>query len=139
MIWKQVKAFCLAMAFVVVPTTPAWAAPEADDGPMFAGKGGDNISHPLGDEQAARRAKALAAKLKGKAYGKTHEVARGQFVELSLEKTDRVFVILAEFGNSTHPSYDGAPGPQHNQIAQPDRAASARLRSGTRARSNATP
>ena len=33
---------------------------------------------PLGDNQQALMVKAMAAKLNGKAYGKKHEVARGQ-------------------------------------------------------------
>jgi immune inhibitor A len=57
-----------------------------------------------------------------------------QYVELSREKTDRIFVILAEFGNQRHPSYpdqDTDPntpgptrfdGPLHNQIPAPDRS-----------------
>ena len=112
-------ALLFAAALLTAPLAAA-AAPE--DGPVFAGRGGSNISHPLGDEQSSLRQRALAAKLKGKAKGKTHEVAKGQYVELSLEKTDRVFVILAEFGNSIHPAYGGAAGPQRNQIAQPDRS-----------------
>ncbi|MEH0971950.1 immune inhibitor A domain-containing protein [Micromonospora sp. CPCC 205546] len=57
-----------------------------------------------------------------------------QYVELSREKTDRIFVILAEFGNERHPNYpdqDTDPdtagptrfdGPLHNEIPQPNRA-----------------
>ncbi|MEU6075832.1 immune inhibitor A domain-containing protein [Micromonospora sp. NPDC047074] len=57
-----------------------------------------------------------------------------QYVELSREKTDQIFVILAEFGNDRHPSYpdqDTNPntagptrfdGPLHNEIPQPNRA-----------------
>ncbi|MFD2763725.1 immune inhibitor A domain-containing protein [Micromonospora eburnea] len=57
-----------------------------------------------------------------------------QYVELSREKTDQIFVILAEFGNERHPSYpdqDTDPntegptrfdGPLRNEIPQPDRA-----------------
>jgi immune inhibitor A len=55
-------------------------------------------------------------------------------VELAREKTDKIFVILAEFGNQRDPKYpdqDTAPkipgpavfdGPVHNAIPQPDRA-----------------
>ena len=55
-------------------------------------------------------------------------------MELSREKTDRIFVILAEFGNERHPDFpdvdsDAAQpgpltfdGPLRNQIPQPDRA-----------------
>ncbi len=59
---------------------------------------------------------------------------KDQYVELSREKTDRIFVILAEFGNERHPSYpdkDTNPtwpgparfdGPLHNEIPEPNRA-----------------
>ncbi|HEX8626762.1 MAG TPA: immune inhibitor A domain-containing protein, partial [Catenuloplanes sp.] len=59
---------------------------------------------------------------------------RNQYVELEREKTDRLFVILTEFGNQRHPSYPDkdldprTPGPErfdgplHNQIPAPNRA-----------------
>src|SRR3954451_19634822 len=31
--------------------------------------------------------------------------AQDQYVELGREKTDKIFVVLAEFGNERHPSY----------------------------------
>jgi immune inhibitor A len=83
---------------------------------------GDDIPHPLGEEQRALREKALQDKLAGKAVGKVHEVAKGQFVELELAKTDKIFVVLAEFGNTVTTNYGGQPGPLHNQIAAPDRS-----------------
>lgn len=57
-----------------------------------------------------------------------------QYVELGREQTDRVFVVLAEFGDQRHPSYpdqDTDPntpgpatfdGPLHNAIPEPDRS-----------------
>lgn len=114
----------LILALLVMSLVPAAGAAPAleDDGPIFAGKGDDNLSHPMGDAQAALKAKAMEAMLQGKAKGKTHEVFRGQFAELALEKNDRVFVIVAEFGDAIHPNYGGDPGPLHNQIAEPDRS-----------------
>ncbi len=57
-----------------------------------------------------------------------HQVAKGQFVELELQRNDRIFVVLAEFGDRySTPAGKPAPnvpttrGPLHNQIAQPDR------------------
>ncbi len=56
-----------------------------------------------------------------------------QYVELSQERADKIFVILAEFGNERHPDYpdvDTDPdtpgpttfeGPLHNKIPEPDR------------------
>ena len=91
-------------------------------------KGGDSFPSPQQTEYTARRDKALKAKLAGRATGKVHEVAKGQFVELALERNDRVFVVLAEYGNGISkiganpaPNVPTTPGPQHNQIPQPDR------------------
>ncbi|MEK2495036.1 immune inhibitor A domain-containing protein [Kitasatospora purpeofusca] len=55
----------------------------------------------------------------------------GQYVELARQRTDRIFTVLVEFGDqvdttTTHdgkPKYGGTPGPLHNAIARPDRAA----------------
>ena len=46
----------------------------------------DNLPDPLSVRQAELKKQALEAKLNGKAYGKTHEVARGQYVELDLRR-----------------------------------------------------
>ncbi len=114
----------LILALLVISFVPvAGAAPVADDeGPIFAGKGDDNLSHPLGDARSALKTKAMEAKLLGKTTGPSYEVSRGQFAEVDPQVNERVFVIIAEFGDSIHPTYGGEPGPQHNQIAQPDRA-----------------
>ena len=45
----------------------------------------DNLPDPLTTKQLQLKEQALEAKLNGKAYGKTHEVARGQYVELARE------------------------------------------------------
>lgn len=59
---------------------------------------------------------------------------KDQYVELSRERTDKIFVILAEFGDERHPSYpdqDTDPdtpgptrfdGPRNNEIPKPNRA-----------------
>ena len=59
---------------------------------------------------------------------------KDQYVELKREKTDRIFVVLAEFGNErapTYPDQDTDPdtpgpvvfdGPLHNKIPEPNRA-----------------
>ena len=71
---------------------------------------------------------------KGKAATAAPE-AKDQYVELQRERTDKIFVVLAEFGNERHPSFpdkDTDPntagpttfdGPLHNQIPAPDRSA----------------
>lgn len=125
---KWFSTILIVMMLVVAMVPAAGAAPGyADDDPML-GANNDNPGNPMADRQAVLKEKALQAKLNGKASGKTHEVARGQYVELALEDTDKIFVIIAEFDNHRHPTYpDGASnalefdGPLHNNIWEPDR------------------
>jgi len=70
----------------------------------------DNRPDPLTTEKAERKEKAMEAKLHGKAYGHTHAVAKGQYVELDRQGEDPVWTVLGEFGNLSH-----------NNIAEPDR------------------
>ena len=89
--------------------------------------------------------KVLAGKLKvqqrgasevakvGRTTAAKGQPAEDQYVELAREKTDKIFVVLAEFGNQRDPRYpdqDTDPttpgptrfdGPLHNQIPEPDR------------------
>ncbi len=80
-----------------------------------------------GETRTEKRGSSTVAKV-GKKKGED------QYVELKREKTDKIFVILAEFGDERHPDYPdrdtnpNTPGPQrfdgpvHNQIPEPDRA-----------------
>ena len=94
----------------------------------------DNLKGPLSARQATLRQAALQARLRGQANGNVVQVAKGKYVELAREKTDKIFVIIAEFGNTRHAAYpdtnpDGTPasdaltfdGPLHNKIPAPDR------------------
>jgi len=92
--------------------------------------GSDNFPSPRAHEKAGLRLEAvhqqLASRSKG---GRTHEVARGQYVDFPVERTDRVFVMLVEYGtkggfltNPATPVLSQAPGPLHNTIPQPNRA-----------------
>ncbi|BFU47475.1 immune inhibitor A domain-containing protein [Krasilnikovia sp. MM14-A1004] len=90
-----------------------------------------------GTVKTERRGHSLVAKVgqTNGAFGSQRVAAAGadQYVELGRERTDKIFVILAEFGNQRHPDYpdvdtdpdtDGPTtfnGPLHNRITQPDR------------------
>ena len=77
----------------------------------------------LTNEKAPAQARAKAAK----------QGDQDQYVELAQERADKVFVILAEFGDERHPDYPDADtdpdtagpqrfdGPRHNEIPEPDR------------------
>jgi immune inhibitor A len=133
-LWRLAGASALAL---LVFAMPAAAVPDQgkranDDG--AAGKSTKHdFRHPIAEKQNALLQQALQAKLAGKAKGKVHEVAKGQYVELAREGTDKVFTIIVEFGNERYPhplfsgpAPDGTPttydGPLHNQIPEPDRS-----------------
>ena len=92
-------------------------------------------------KRQAQKEAAIQRLIQGKKPFKGN--GKGQRVPLTLEGTDRVFVIIAEFSDHAHPSFcsaeavegqpapcafpsDGTPqtydGPEHNAIPEPDRA-----------------
>lgn len=113
----------LILAMLVMSFVPAaGAAPAFDDGDLNFGANTDNPSHPLGDEQAAARAIGFEAKVNGKTSGNTHQVAKGQYVELGREGEDTIWTIIGQFSSAINPTYGGTAGPLHNQLPAPDRA-----------------
>ena len=104
----------------------------------------DELPNPAEEKRRALREVALQkviagdAKVRRRGASKVVKVARAngedQYVELAREKTDKIFVILAEFGDTRHASYpdrDTNPnipgpatfnGPLHNAIPAPDRS-----------------
>lgn len=106
---------------------------------------GDSLPGPLADKQAQLRQEALADVLGGRArpqrIANSMVVERGaqadgrgrQYVELANERTDRVFVLLVEFGDQRHPDFPDADvdaddpgpfrfdGPRFNQMPRPGR------------------
>jgi immune inhibitor A len=140
---------------VLLPTV-AQAVPPVDQPPAASpGEKGsppiDDLPNPLEEKRRALREQALSQVVSGETkaetrngskvvkVGHTHGGIGGkrggkdQYVELSRERTDRIFVILAEFGNDRHPDFpdvDSDPdtpgpatwdGPVHNAIPEPDR------------------
>ncbi|MGW2419284.1 immune inhibitor A domain-containing protein [Streptomyces sp. NPDC001709] len=90
-----------------------------------------DLDGPLSKTQEAQRREALSQLISGKAKAQERDGSKvvqlksrkgkGKYVELSREKTDKIFTILVEFGDKTDPKYGGTAGPLHNQIAAPDR------------------
>lgn len=153
-----------AVAAQPAPPSTTVAAPAADThAAAIAARSGrrvtDSIADPLETKRTALRSKAIegvldgtlkAQHLNGSVVAKvadapappaasrhlegapTHAV--DQYVELSRETTDKIFVILVEFGNQRHPDYPdkninaATPGPSvfdgplHNSIPAPDRS-----------------
>ena len=119
---------------------PAVAAPpstpDADRAARGAKNVSDNLQTPWGEKKDALKQVALERRLNGDAAAqrKIVPIAKGQYVDLENEGTDKIFVVLAEFGDTRGTDYpdtkaDGTPasdaqrfdGPLHNQIPAPDR------------------
>ena len=144
------------------PAVSAAPAPTLQDSAATAGTpdeaAGHELPNPAEEKRRALRDEAITKLLNGTgtveqrgastvmkvgaaktaaAVGPNGQVSSGskdpQYVELAREKTDKIFVILTDFGNERHPSYpdqDTAPnvpgpavfdGPRVNSIPAPDR------------------
>ncbi|HWN23031.1 MAG TPA: immune inhibitor A domain-containing protein [Gaiellaceae bacterium] len=128
-------AAILALALVAVSGASAGADATKGSTAKEKKNGGHILWTPELKKQAALKREAVEAKLAGKAKGKTFKTKSGEFVELEREATDRVFVIIVEFGDTRHPFYPdlvpdtrptpaaaGFEGPLHNAIPEPNRA-----------------
>ena len=104
--WFSTLLIVVMLMMAVVPVAGATKALSAERNPK-----NDNLPHPLGQLQAELLKKGLEEKLNGKTKGKTHEVARGQFVELERTGEDSIWTVLGEFSDLAH-----------NQIPEPDRS-----------------
>ncbi len=127
---------------------PTPAAPQAGEQSVT-----DEVTTPLEEKRRALRQEGLAKVLAGEARaekrgastvvkvgskpptkGARTAQATDQYVELGREKTDKIFVVLAEFGDERHPDFPDQDtsaatpgparfdGPRHNQITEPNRA-----------------
>ena len=123
---RALTTLVAATATLALLVSAAAAAPDAGKSSAKGENNGKAREHnhnsKLGKEQKRLRDIALQAKAQGKATGKVHEVAKGQYVDLEQTGDDPVFVILAEFGDTISSTTGGTPGPMHNEIAQPDRS-----------------
>ncbi|MEU1703850.1 immune inhibitor A domain-containing protein [Streptomyces sp. NPDC005706] len=108
---------------------PSAAANRHDPAPVK--QKAHDLDGPLSKTQRAQRQEALNQIIAGKAKAKDRNGSKvvqlkskkgdSKYVELSREKTDKIFTILVEFGDQTDPKYGGTAGPLHNTIAKPDR------------------
>src|SRR4029078_13725163 len=93
-----------------VPLVSAGVGAAVAAGPASGGKGKadqtgaqvHNFESPLSKQESADRAQAKQLLLEGKVQkgAKVAKLANGRYVELARETTDRIFVVIAEFGNT---------------------------------------
>ncbi|WP_053736726.1 immune inhibitor A domain-containing protein [Nocardia sp. NRRL S-836] len=141
---RRTLAGAAALAVITAGlATPATATP-VDQPEAQVRQQSDEQPHELELKRRALKQQALAEVLTGEATTEKRgastvakigkKQSKDQYVELKREKTDKIFVILAEFGNERHPDFPdrdtspATPGPQRfdgplrNQIPEPDRA-----------------
>ena len=89
----------------------------------------DNRPGPLTKQQNRLKAKALTMLDNGSAElktqpggGATVQLSNDTWVEFPIEKEDKIFTILSEFGTQGSGRLGTTPGPLHNEIPKPDRA-----------------
>jgi immune inhibitor A len=144
----SVGAMSPTFAVAAPPSDPAPAAPASESAHLDD----HDMPNPLEEKRRALREQAVSEVVSGKAkvetvngskvvnLGKTYgnggfgHPGKNQYVELAREKTDKIFVILTEFGNERHPSFPDQDtttqfagpstfeGPLANAIPAPDRS-----------------
>ncbi|MFB7291508.1 immune inhibitor A domain-containing protein [Actinacidiphila glaucinigra] len=132
---RTIRSAALAVAIAAIgatafPVAAAQADPQAGrvvrHDPAKAERVEHDLKGPLSDRQDAQRQQAIEQVISGKSKVEERgssdvvKLGKNKYVELAREKTDKIFVILAEFGGKTDPAYGGTPGPAHNEIAKPD-------------------
>jgi immune inhibitor A len=155
---KKLAAFATAIltgAALIQPFTAAQgtaaapgASPERSMAPDREGsdQSTDNLRMPWQRKYDELKQTALQQQLRAGNRRAVHKLAKGQFAKTAQTGEDRIFVVLAEFGDTRHTAYcddvwvegenpppkpctnpsDGTPqrydGPLHNQIPEPDRS-----------------
>jgi immune inhibitor A len=126
-------AAVLVLALAV--TVGALSASAAGGRDRDTTRDGKTRKHDFETVMSKRQRDAREDGLERKAHGKFDDGQRvgrlfkKRYVELELEKTDRIFVVLAEFGDEDHAAYPVIPeagavrfdGPLHNEIPKPNR------------------
>jgi immune inhibitor A len=124
-------AFLLTTATALALSSPQAGAEPASSAPQSAkdrGSTSDVITPGWKKRYDERVQSALKKKLKAGGQGSTVKLAKGQFADVAQTGKDRIFVVLAEFGDRQHaavpsdPSAQRDEGPLHNEIPQPDRS-----------------
>jgi immune inhibitor A len=126
-------ASLLAAATALSLTTPQAGAVAASANP--SAKGGtatpsDNITPAWKTRYDDIHQAALEKRLRTGGTGAKEKLSKGVFGKVAQSGTDRIFVVLAEFGDTRHSAYPDDPdtgaqrfdGPLHNQIPKPDRS-----------------
>lgn len=118
----------LALSATALPSATAVPSSDSPSAADAVRVKPDNRTSPQIRKQARLKAKARAMVENGTAKVRTQsdgtqvvEVAEGEFVELGVGGTDKIWTILSEFGTQGSKKLGLTPGPLHNEIPKPDR------------------
>ena len=126
-------ASLIAAATALSLTTPqAGAAPGPSVTPPRDGttSTSDSLTPPWREKYEAIRDAAVQKRLRTGGTGQAERLSKGVYGKVAQQGTDRIFVVLAEFGDTRHSAYPDDPetgaqtfdGPMHNTIPKPNRA-----------------
>lgn len=114
------------------PAAPAASA--APSGEAAAPRPTDSLTMPWQAKYEAERQVAVEKRLRNGGSGESQKIGKDTYGRVAQSGTDKIFVVLAEFGDTRHSAYpDGGTtegqepattydGPLHNEIPKPDRA-----------------
>ncbi len=132
-----VAGSALVAAALTTPLSaaPSGAAPQvtgvsAQDGHADQHQAGHVRLMPWQKKYEDLRQQALEQRLRdGGRGGPVERVGKGAYARVAQEGKDRIFVVLAEFGDDVHSAYPAGEsdaqrddGPLHNEIPKPDRS-----------------
>ena len=121
----------LAAGQVAAAPGPAPSASFADSSRDQANRGHVLNTPPWAEKYEAERLAALEQRLKTGGAGAAERISKNTFGRVATTGTEKIFVVLAEFGDVRHPAVPDDPeesdattfvGPEHNEIPEPDRA-----------------
>ncbi|MSZ77387.1 MAG: peptidase M6, partial [Actinobacteria bacterium] len=122
--------FCAAaMVPLAAPSVAGPAAPDVESAVDGSLAHPDLRTMPWQKRYEAIRQAGLEQRLRSGGKGDVQKVGKGTFAKVAQTGTDKIFVVLAEFGDTRHSAFpDGETdattylGPLHNQIPKPNRS-----------------
>ncbi len=118
-------ALTLPLTTSQATAAPPQGAPSEDSATSTS----DSLTTKWREKYDARRDTALQQRLRTGGVGATEKLAKGVYGKVAETGGDRIFAVLAEFGNTRHSAFPDSAGdattyegPLHNKIPRPNRA-----------------
>ena len=123
-----ISATSVALTLTATPTVAATTSKGADQQATQT-KHADDLVPAWRAHYDELRQQAVQQRLRDGGTGAVEKVGHGRYARVAQTGTDRIFVVLAEFGDTRHSAYPDDPesgaqrfdGPLHNEIPKPNR------------------